>query len=126
MTEWQDISTAPRDGTKLLAYWPDATFPDEHCVVTTWWGEIKGTWETHFHGQNEYDFPTHWMVQPPPPVWGIAPPERAKPNPGDDLSYYLGPSAKTASAEQCREVERIFAEAHGSVASPIRTNGEKP
>jgi hypothetical protein len=31
--------------------------------------------------------------------------------PGDDLSYYLGPSAKRATAEQCRELRRALKEA---------------
>lgn len=39
--------------------------------------------------------------------------------PGDDLSYYLGPSAKYATKEQCEELEKMLAEAEALV-TPIR------
>jgi hypothetical protein len=35
--------------------------------------------------------------------------------PGDDLSYYLGPSAKRATRKQCDELRGTFANAHAMV-----------
>ena len=43
--------------------------------------------------------------------------------PHEDLSYYLGPSAKKATEEQRRELERTFEEAHRAVGE--LTNGRK-
>ena len=45
--------------------------------------------------------------------------------PGDDLSYYLGPDAKRATAEQCRELERMLAEA-SAAARAGQSTWEKP
>ena len=82
--EWQDISTAPKDGTYVLlwcekwsseidkpcedkkiaiGYWDDGTNdrgndPDEG----KWWVECGGTYYT------SYVLPTQWMPLPPLPV----------------------------------------------------------
>lgn len=40
--------------------------------------------------------------------------------PGDDLSYYLGPTARRATAEQCAELERAFREAAEAVNRTTR------
>jgi len=40
--------------------------------------------------------------------------------PGDDLSYYLGPSATCATAEQCAELERAFKEAARAATALVR------
>ena len=39
------------------------------------------------------------------------------PRPGDDLSYYLGPTAKRATQEQCDELDRMFEAAKAEIAS---------
>ena len=50
--------------------------------------------------------------------------EKGAVKPGDDLSYYLGPGARRATAEQCAELERAFREAAETVS---RTSfGEPP
>lgn len=46
---------------------------------------------------------------------------------GEDLSYWLGPDARCATAEQCRELERTFAEADREARDCVRIlAGERP
>lgn len=87
MTKWQDISTAPKDGTELPLYRHDAG----------WFSGFYGTWE-HIHttereagriDEDEYFYaswwaftrdgvmrlegeeaPTHWFRLPTPPTKG--------------------------------------------------------
>lgn len=64
-TGWQPISTAPKDGTRILAWpvWSDG-FPAEVC-----WREMKrtpGRWETGC-GPIYGDGPTRWMPIPAAP-----------------------------------------------------------
>ncbi len=66
MTEWQPISTAPKDGTEVLVYRKDAGIfmasfreaadEDGEC----YWFSISGEDLTG-------DLPTHWMPLPEPP-----------------------------------------------------------
>ena len=59
--EWQDIATAPKDGTRFLAY--QKGDPIQEC----WWCEDFPEWTGW---QNDYDSepaPTHWMPLPAPP-----------------------------------------------------------
>jgi len=79
MTEWQDISTAPKDGTSIIvmyihidteivhaAFWIDAdetSFGDPDDVG--WW-----TYDWNECGRAKMDgiySPTHWMPLPPAP-----------------------------------------------------------
>jgi len=71
-TGWQPIETAPRDGTRILAW--DGV--DQWIVH---WQDCSGVselapsmgWATHYDcGCMAYDqeFPTHWMPLPPPPA----------------------------------------------------------
>lgn len=64
--EWQDISTAPKDGTSVLVY-------ERGDICTAWFDEIaawsnnrqKGRWMSSdevFTGA-----PSHWMPLPQPP-----------------------------------------------------------
>jgi hypothetical protein len=63
---WQDISTAPKDGTKILVwpYWPD------NIPAAVYWRDMKrtpGRWEitpSHFCFGAD---PTRWQPLPPPP-----------------------------------------------------------
>ncbi|ASK88444.1 DUF551 domain-containing protein [Sphingorhabdus sp. SMR4y] len=70
-TPWQDIATAPKDGTKILV-WTTTRNSEEltsYCndicegvhvdeVQTATW---DGEWDCHLIGE-----PTHWMPLPPP------------------------------------------------------------
>lgn len=69
MGEWQDISTAPRDGTWVLA-----------CIRgfvpgVVQWCDKRGHWSEFEYGDapegddTEVDWQlTHWMPLPPPPA----------------------------------------------------------
>lgn len=65
MTGWQDIATAPRDGTEILACWDAPTPEFKARGVVMWdvsyggtWITLPGHWPKH---------PTHWMPLPEPP-----------------------------------------------------------
>ena len=72
MTEWQLIETAPRDGTRILAYWADSP---EHTIIE--WFEyaginISGSWCQRQSGLGSdcgYEDAafSHWMPLPEPP-----------------------------------------------------------
>lgn len=81
MSEWQDISTAPKDGTEvliwcshcdsqILAVWGCANHNcyDNCCAEAG--GEDAPMWRDTF-GLNDIEDnwhrPTHWMPLPPPP-----------------------------------------------------------
>lgn len=59
MTEWQPISTAPKDGTQVLVC---RQFPEFNQIgldlykENTWWRS------------SPYNQPTHWMPLPAPPT----------------------------------------------------------
>ncbi len=70
MGEWQPISTAPRDGTWFLGFWPVHTFEDQ-VKVTAWspWG--PGYDEPRFQDNGDccdWTQPTHWMPHPGAPA----------------------------------------------------------
>lgn len=60
MSEWRDISTAPKDGTEVLVCLGEIT-----CVATwnLWDGEEA--WRDHY---GFHFSPTHWMPLPAPPI----------------------------------------------------------
>jgi len=57
---WQDIETAPKDGTEVLLYVPrrlgDLVAMGANKTGTQWWARNLGDLK-----------PTHWMQLPPPP-----------------------------------------------------------
>jgi len=61
MSEWQDISTAPKDGTRILVY-QRIGGPD----FVRWIGAPHNKWS--IDGFGSVDKPTHWMPLPAPPV----------------------------------------------------------
>jgi hypothetical protein len=74
MSEWQDISTAPRDGTQIIGYGP---IRETHYFrEDRYWGKrvteprvrqtymVAGLWQTNGFGSM---MPTHWMPLPSPP-----------------------------------------------------------
>lgn len=72
LTGWQPIETAPKDGTRVLAYWPDCYGNNAACQVESWfgpWGKgnAKMTWQSAFEWADGHNDPTHWMPLPEPP-----------------------------------------------------------
>lgn len=67
MSEWQDISTAPKDGTKVLLYSKD----DESEIIEVCYWIEEGIYDEPgwFCSDEEFCFvhPTHWMPIPDPP-----------------------------------------------------------
>ncbi len=76
---WQDIETAPRDGTRVLVCTPEG-----YVYIASWaserlWDDENegGTWMVFDCEDYYYSIalkgersPTHWMPLPPPPgVW---------------------------------------------------------
>jgi|DEB0MinimDraft_3_1074331.scaffolds.fasta_scaffold139672_2 hypothetical protein len=73
--EWQPIETAPKDGTRVLAYWPDVYEINAATQVESWYGpwapwgskEMLLTWQSAFEWADGDNSPTHWMPLPNPP-----------------------------------------------------------
>lgn len=61
---WQPITTAPKDGTIILGYFPSRI---RKMVPMEWSGWGGGTWCNSTSGANINDDPTHWMPMPAPP-----------------------------------------------------------
>ncbi|MBZ9939194.1 hypothetical protein LB518_23050 [Mesorhizobium sp. BR1-1-16] len=66
MSEWQDISTAPHDGTDILVIEPDT-----HIMLVVGWDDEPpipfANWAT-LDGPNYHAWMfSHWMPLPPPP-----------------------------------------------------------
>ena len=86
---WQDIATAPKDRTEILACWPKRKLDDDECptgeitgyaqCVTAWQGFWIEPDYLEAHGSFYFDDeafaaePTHWMPLPPPPEQGSKP-----------------------------------------------------
>jgi len=65
---WQDIETAPRDGTPFLCFHPDDVFSPITGIDLIWWEPGIGRWT--MDGDNKVPFVgeiTHWMPLPAPP-----------------------------------------------------------
>lgn len=73
---WQDISTAPKDGTAVLVFFPDATEEFRQCskIFTAFYIEFEdgeGGWKCDTESTNFIDVgATHWQPLPAPPVQG--------------------------------------------------------
>lgn len=64
---WQDISTAPKDGTSVIAC--RLTSPP-HVEAMYWvpYDNGGGAWHWSFDGDSPNQQPTHWMPLPQPPA----------------------------------------------------------
>lgn len=65
---WYPISCAPKDGTPILCFRPDALghgFSDQSGIDVLWWE--SGDWTYDGDGRVTIDPPTHWMPLPAPP-----------------------------------------------------------
>jgi hypothetical protein len=63
---WFDISTAPKDGTKILVTGPD-TNGGVYMDVCAWPENWTGKWPVAYMAYAAGE-PTHWMPAPPPPT----------------------------------------------------------
>jgi hypothetical protein len=61
--EWQQIETAPKDGTKILAYGCSRHYPSETFTRIQWFVSEINDWGAH----GVAIIPTHWMPLPDPP-----------------------------------------------------------
>ena len=69
---WQPIETAPKDGTRVMAYWPDCYGNNAAAQVESWFGpwskgNAKMTWQSAFEWDDGHNSPTHWRPLPAPP-----------------------------------------------------------
>ena len=64
--EWQPIETAPKDGTKFMAYHPLKIFGGGHSIQVMKW--LKGQLVYTLDHDSPTVLPTHWMPLPEPPV----------------------------------------------------------
>ncbi len=71
MAEWQPIETAPKDGTRILLYFP--VLPkhyDQQSKISVGLSVNRGWWVTALGAGGLYDGetrPTHWTPLPEPP-----------------------------------------------------------
>ena len=57
MGEWQDISTAPKDGTNIL-------LTDGKSIMHSYWCGDKYGWRDVYEGYHRLAEPTHWTPEP--------------------------------------------------------------
>jgi hypothetical protein len=71
MNEWQPIETAPKDGTRFLAFFPLEKNDEYYAqIVIIRWSYYKRWESAEYGGELDYEFdsqPTHWMPLPNPP-----------------------------------------------------------
>lgn len=70
MSEWQDISTAPKDKTDILLYRVWSLRTELPPIVAAWFDNSGGAgWCSHEKPDNFIEGkPTHWMPLPEPPL----------------------------------------------------------
>jgi hypothetical protein len=73
MSDWQDISTAPKD-KRIIGVWKDGKW----YAAELWWDDSVEEW-THTSG-DYYCKPTHWMLPPDatPPMILTSPASQAR------------------------------------------------
>ena len=63
MSDWLPIESAPKDGTRILAYWRFRSLDSDAIVVARWRGdEWCVVWDNEPISRIEY-----WQPLPPPP-----------------------------------------------------------
>jgi hypothetical protein len=98
---WQDIATAPKDGTDVLLGWFE--LPGMKMRRVGFWHDRENAWvDVHRVLHNHDSPPTHWMPLPGPPS-----PEGTAPPPAP------------------REAVRVLAEEDGEVAIDIDSSNER-
>jgi hypothetical protein len=70
MSTWRPIETAPKDGTRILAYGV-LGFDSTPSIGTVEYNAFYGRWECRPNEASEYDpeacTVTHWLPLPEPP-----------------------------------------------------------
>jgi hypothetical protein len=71
--EWQDISTAPKDGTHILLYgtyqWEHYDDNQKRGIVVGWYYSSENEWVLeNANPYADYIQPTHWMQLPVKPI----------------------------------------------------------
>ncbi len=61
--QWQDISTAPKDGSEVLVYME--TRPPS--IEVAYFSDTVERWFGMNGGESSLHYVTHWMPLPPPP-----------------------------------------------------------
>lgn len=70
MSEWQDISTAPKNGTKIDLWAVNVFGKGQRFANCHWWKATHEHWEDRWMGLPvglKNWTPTHWMFPPQPP-----------------------------------------------------------
>lgn len=67
MTDWQDIASAPRDGTWILAINAETNPGRQHVVHYSTRHSERYPWVTDSAPMAWIDGLTHWMLLSPPP-----------------------------------------------------------
>lgn len=72
MSEWQDIESAPKDGTPVFLWWDGDFAPIARWENNRWMFAMAQSWPSGFPEQITHAFlghpPTHWMPLPEPPA----------------------------------------------------------
>lgn len=63
MSKWKPIETAPKDGTRFLAFEKSDDYQHYEC----WWREDFSNWSGWQDDWDSEPNPTHWMPLPEPP-----------------------------------------------------------
>lgn len=66
---WNPIDSAPKDGTRILAYSPKAEAHNKDAIRITWWRADHGKYGFVGWGEFNDQFwpPTHWQPLPKAP-----------------------------------------------------------
>ena len=86
--QWQPIESAPKDGTRVLVWWP---YWRSYPVSARW---FNGEWDSYCRLEGDSVGPTHWMPLPAPPSSSTV-----SPAPLCDCEFYQ-------TCDQCRGTER--------------------
>jgi hypothetical protein len=116
---WQDIETAPKDGTDVLLGWFE--LPGMKIRRVGFWHDRENAWvEDHGVLHNQDSPPTHWMPLPAPPSpEGAAPPRvpnAVEVQPGIYVStkstsvFHEGAAPPPATRDAVRVLEEVWQE----------------
>ena len=72
--QWQDIETAPKDGTEVLICWFNGV--QHYQVERVWWNGTQWGNDYQTFTEREGWAPSHWMPLPEPPTSGRGKGER--------------------------------------------------